>query len=90
MNYTKHARQQGIYTRRRILEAIKLYIADHGYPPTVREICEMTGISSTSTMHFQMRKMFADGTLETDHPGMPRAIRVPEWKFVREEENEKV
>lgn len=86
MDHTKTIRQQGINTRIQILEAIKAYIIQHGYPPTVREICDMTGIASTSTVHYQLQRMFADGTLETDHPGMPRAIRVPGMKIVFEEE----
>lgn len=86
MDHTKTTRQQGINTRVQMLEAIKAYITQHGYPPTVREICDMTGIASTSTVHYQLQRMFADGTLETDHPGMPRAIRVPGMKIVFEEE----
>lgn len=86
MKSSKTTRYQGIEIRCRILKSIKSYITLHGYPPTVREICDMTGIASTSTVHYQLQRMFADGTLETDHPGMPRAIRVPGMKIVFEEE----
>lgn len=86
MSSTESIRQQGTDTRYRILQAIKTYIISHGYPPTVREICDMTGVSSTSAVHYHMQKMFADGTLETDHPGMPRAIRVPGMSIGFEEE----
>lgn len=86
MSKREATRQQGINTRVQMLEAIKAYITQHGYPPTVREICDLTGIASTSTVHYQLQRMFADGTLETDHPGMPRTIRVPGTKVVLEEE----
>lgn len=86
MNCTESNRQQGIEVRDRILNTIKDYIRQHGYPPTVREICAMTGIASTSAVHYQLQRILADGTLETDHPGMPRAIRVPGMRIVFEEE----
>lgn len=70
MNCIETTRQQGIKVRERMFGAIKDYIRQHGYPPTVREICDMTGMTSTSTVHYHMQQMFADGTLETDHPGM--------------------
>ena len=54
-----------------ILTAIVQYIADHGYPPTVREIGE---------------QMIKGGELQTDSPRSPRALRVPGYKFVKAEE----
>lgn len=33
-----------------ILDCIKKYISDHGYPPTVREICKIKNYSSPSTV----------------------------------------
>lgn len=84
MNET--TQKQGTRTRTKILEAIKDYIRLHGYPPTCREICDMVGIKSTSTIHNHLQKMFSNGTLETDNPGMPRAIRIRGMKIVFEEE----
>ena len=34
-----------------ILEYIKEEILKKGYPPTVRDICEAVGLSSTSSVH---------------------------------------
>lgn len=89
MNCTESNRQQGIEVRGRMLSAIKDYIRQRGYPPTVREIGDMVGLYSTSSVHAHLQRMFADGTLETDHPGMPRAIRVPGMRIrIEEEEHE--
>lgn len=90
INHTETTRQQGVNTRERILEAIKTYITAHGYPPTVREICDMTEIRSTCTVHYQMQRMVEDGTLETDTAdGSSRAIRIPGMRIVfGEEDNE--
>ena len=35
-----------------ILRYIFSHVSDSGYPPTVREICNAVGLSSTSTVHW--------------------------------------
>lgn len=78
-------KEQGKNTRKIILEKIISYITEHGYPPTIREICNMTGIKSTSTIHNHLNKMIESGMLETDSGiGSTRAIRVPGYRFVKE------
>lgn len=63
--------------KEKILTAIKDYIKQHGYPPSFREIGDMVGLQSTSSVQKYIKKMLELGVLETDHPGMARAIRVP-------------
>ena len=41
-----------------IKEKIIFYIKEHGYAPTVREICEMTNLKSTSSVQSYLCKMF--------------------------------
>ena len=73
--------QRGVRIRAEILEFIKKYIRQHGYPPTVREIGEGVDLQSSSSVHSHLLRMFNDGTLEADaKPGAPRAIRVPGFK----------
>lgn len=81
------SKEQGMETRKQILNAVIKYIETHGYSPTVREICEMTGIKSTSTVQSHLRTMMREGTLETDAEGAPRALRVPNYKFVKVADN---
>lgn len=67
-----------------IKEKIIFYIKEHGYAPTVREICEMTNLKSTSSVQSYLCKMFEEGELETDAKiGASRAIRVPVYKYVK-------
>lgn len=40
-----------------ILEFIKKRIKEKGYPPAVREICEATGLKSTSTVHGHLTRL---------------------------------
>lgn len=78
---------KGDETRENILNKIITYITEHGYAPSVRELCELTGLKSTSTVHRHLNIMLKKGMIETDSPeGSPRAIRVPHYKFVKEEE----
>lgn len=76
-------RQRG-NKREEILEYIKQYIQDHGYSPTIREIGDGVGISSTSGVHIYLKQMLDEGMIESDHECSPRAIRIPGYKFVKE------
>lgn len=69
--------------RNEILHDIIDYISIHGYAPTVREICFMTGLKSTSTVKSHISKLIDSGLLETDDPGCPRALRVKGYAFVK-------
>ena len=44
-----------------ILKALKKFIANHGYPPTVREIGAMLNLSSPATTHFHLNKLEEKG-----------------------------
>jgi repressor LexA len=74
--------EKGRQKRKEILEAIISYIQEHGYAPTVREIGEMVGLKSASSVQSHLDRMLADGMIETDTwVGSPRAIRVPGYEF---------
>ena len=40
-----------------VLTFIKTFIAAHGYPPTVREICDSLGLSSPATAHSHLAQL---------------------------------
>ena len=40
-----------------VLTFIKTFIATHGYPPTVREICDSLGLSSPATAHSHLAQL---------------------------------
>lgn len=60
-----------------ILEFIYEQVSDRGYPPTVREICNATGLASTSTVHGHLSRLEENGFILRD-PSKPRAIEVTE------------
>jgi repressor LexA len=61
------ARQQ------RILDFIAATVRDRGYPPTVREIGEAVGLTSSSSVHAQLANLERMGMLHKD-PTKPRAV----------------
>ena len=70
-----------------ILAAIVKYITDHGYPPTIREIGEMIGVRCLSQIHECISQMIEDGELQTDAPRASRALRVPGYKFRKQDDD---
>jgi len=58
-----------------ILDFIKKEIRTKGYPPSVREIGEAVGLSSSSTVHGHLAQLEAKGYLRRDAT-KPRAIEV--------------
>lgn len=60
----------------RILEYIQKATAEKGYSPSVREICEATGLKSTSTVHGHLLRLQKKGLLNRDSM-KPRAISLP-------------
>ena len=61
--------------QRGILNFIELETRDRGYPPSVREIGEAVGLTSTSTVHAHLATLQRLGYLRRD-PTKPRAIEV--------------
>jgi repressor LexA len=67
------ARQQ------QILDYIRGEIHRRGFPPSVREIGEHVGLSSSSTVHSHLSALEAKGFLRRD-PSKPRALEVLDYR----------
>ena len=61
--------------QRRVLEVIREWVQRFGYPPSVREIGEAVGLTSTSSVAHQLRALEHKGYLRRD-PNRPRAVGV--------------
>jgi repressor LexA len=61
--------------RREILEFIAEHLRERGFPPSVREIGEAVGLTSSSTVHAHLATLQRQGYLRRD-PTKPRAIEV--------------
>jgi repressor LexA len=59
--------------QQRILDVIAETVRERGYPPTVREIGEAVGLTSSSSVHAQLANLERAGYLRKD-PTKPRAM----------------
>lgn len=46
-----------------VLNAIKTFTAERGYSPSVRELCEICGLRSTSSVHAHLKSLERKGYL---------------------------
>ena len=60
-------------SQERIYSYIQNEVKAKGYPPSVREICEATGLRSTSTVHAHLKRLEKKGLISRDSM-KPRAI----------------
>ena len=61
--------------QRKILATIRTGIANHGFPPTVREIAQAVGLTSPSSVHYQLDTLEAAGLIQRNNR-RSRAIEV--------------
>src|SRR5436190_16608340 len=61
--------------QRRILDYIRDTVRERGYPPTVREIGDAVGLTSSSSVHAQLANLERRGLLRRD-PTKPRAMEL--------------
>ncbi|MCW2898730.1 MAG: SOS-response transcriptional repressor, LexA [Streptosporangiaceae bacterium] len=79
--------ESGLTQRQRmVLEVIRDSVQRRGYPPSMREIGEAVGLTSTSSVSHQLRTLQRKGFLRRD-PNRPRAVevRVPGRPVVQSE-----
>ena len=61
--------------QRRIIDYIGQTVRERGYPPTVREIGDAVGLTSSSSVHAQLANLERRGLLRRD-PSRPRAMEL--------------
>ncbi len=63
------------WRRRRVLQAIEDYVADHGCSPSNRDIAKATDLKSASSVLHHLQELKAAGFISYD-PRSPRTVRV--------------
>ena len=66
--------------QQKILDFLKAEIKLNGYPPTVREICDAVGLSSTSTVHAHLETLERKGYIRRT-PAKNRSTEILEQDF---------
>lgn len=61
----------------KLFQAIKKYIDENGYSPTVRELCKMVGASSPATVQGMLKRLKAKGYIDYVY-NHSRTIRIIE------------
>ena len=77
------SKSRGNKVRQKMLDCIIKHIEEKGYAPSVRELREMVGLKSTSSVHAHLLRMNDDGLIVSEMD-KPRAIKVVGYKFVKE------
>lgn len=65
--------------RSEILDYLTQYVEQNGYGPSVREICDAVGLTSTATVHYHLSALRESGQITMDG-NKKRTIRVPNAK----------
>jgi len=61
--------------QRRVLDVIRDSVERRGYPPSMREIGESVGLTSSSSVSHQLRSLQSKGLIRRD-PNRPRALEI--------------
>jgi repressor LexA len=77
--------------QKNILKYIEAYVDERGYPPSIREIGDRVGISSTSVVDYNLKVLEREGRIRRDREvsrglelvGTPRSQRQPVPRLVR-------
>ena len=78
----KKWQNDGIKARKKIYDFLVQFITENGYSPSIREICEGTGLHSTSTIYKQLMTLEMMGKIHTKER-KSRTISLVGFQFVK-------
>ena len=78
----KELQNDGVRSRKKIYDFLVKFITENGYSPSIREICEGTGLHSTSTIYKQLMTLEMMGKIHTKER-KSRTISLVGFQFVK-------
>src|SRR4051812_20632979 len=78
--------------QREVLSQLLAFVTENTYPPSIQQLCQLCGVSSTSTIHFHLSALKKKGLIDWN-PAEKRAISIREdlrdayRDFLRSESN---
>lgn len=63
--------------QREVLTQLLGFVNDNSYPPSIQQLCQLCGVSSTSTIHFHLSALKKKGLIDWN-PAEKRAISIRE------------
>lgn len=76
----KGLEKYGVSSKQRVYDFLVEFISQNGYSPSVREICNGTGLTSTSSVHRHLMQLEKEGQIKTKSC-TSRAIKVFGFDF---------
>ena len=70
------------YRQQQIIDFIRHFLVEKGYPPSIRDILSGCGISSTSVVTYNLRILEREGYIRRQ-PEVSRGIELVEWSPAR-------
>lgn len=67
--------------QKKIIDFIRHFLVERGYPPSIRDIVSGCGISSTSVVNYNLKKLEKEGYIRR-HPEVSRGIELLTWSSV--------
>ena len=58
-----------------VYDSIVAHVQEYGFAPTVRELCKLTGLASTSSIVMHLKALETKGYIKR-YPTQPRAITI--------------
>jgi repressor LexA len=63
--------------QREVLNQLLAFVLENNYPPSIQQLCQLCGVSSTSTIHFHLSALKKKGLIDWN-PAEKRAISIRE------------
>ncbi len=63
--------------QREVLNQLLAFVLENNYPPSIQQLCQLCGVSSTSTIHFHLSALKKKGLIDWN-PSEKRAISIRE------------
>jgi repressor LexA len=63
--------------QREVLERLLAFLHENSYPPSIQQLCQLVGVSSTSTIHFHLSALKKKGLIDWN-PAEKRAVSIRE------------
>lgn len=67
--------------QQRMLQFLRSFVQENGYPPSIRDICKACGISSTSVVDYNLNILQREGYIRRD-PDISRGIEITDTERV--------
>lgn len=72
------------YDETKVYNSIIQYIQTHGYSPSIRDLCKINEIKSSSTVWEILQELERQGKIRAGKKNSPRTIAVVGYRFCKE------